>query len=213
MSEPSLTEIISEAVSARLLDVMTALPGRVESYDRTKRVADVTLCVRRAIHDELGDVQHEEVPAIPNVPVQFPNGGGTSITWDLAKGDFVLLLFCSWSIGQWRETGEVSEPVDLRRHSLGNPIALAGVLPKSGTLPTEQDVLIIEAPMVKVGASADKFVALANKVLDELNDIRSKFDTHTHNYLPGPGAAVPSLVPNAPMGGAQPVACSKLKSE
>lgn len=64
------------------------------------------------------------------------------------------------------------------------------------------------------GGTVD-FVALAQKVLDELNDIRTKFDSHTHTTTAtvdaGPvGAVAP---PSTPMGAASSVAASKVKAE
>lgn len=66
---------------------------------------------------------------------------------------------------------------------------------------------------VHVGANpAADFIALAAKVLTELNDIRTKFDAHTHSYIPGTLAAAQTVTPTTPMGDASSVAATKAKA-
>lgn len=85
----------------------------------------------------------------------------------------------------------------------GNP-ARTGGLYSNG----EWRVFVDASGVVHAGAqSGAEFVALAQKVLAELNDIRAKFDTHVH---PAPGGT--TSVTSPPMGPAQPVAATKLKA-
>lgn len=175
MAEPTLAEVIRRAIDSRALDLHVALPGRVEKYDAATQTAEVLPMVRRAIVDEDGDVQHEDLPPIPNVQIAFPRGGGFSATWPLDKGDHVLLVFNSWATGQWRETGDISDPIDLRKHSLSNPVAIPGVAPKREVLPTDAAAAVIEvagtATELKVGAAASSFVSLDDKVQTRLGEI------------------------------------------
>lgn len=62
---------------------------------------------------------------------------------------------------------------------------------------------------------ATDFVALAQLVLDELNDIRTDFDTHIHTTTAtvGVGPAGVISIPTALMGPASSVAASKVKAE
>lgn len=59
---------------------------------------------------------------------------------------------------------------------------------------------------------AADFIALAAKVLTELNDIRTKHDDHTHSYIPGTLAAAQTVTPTTPMGDASSVAATKAKA-
>jgi hypothetical protein len=168
MAEPTLAEIIRLAIASKLLDVHSAEVARVESYNAATQTIDALPMVRRAIVDSDGDVQHEELPKIPNVPVLFPRSGAFSLTWPLAPGDFVLLVFCSSACGNWRETGDVSDPGDLRRHDLSYSFAVPGIGPNSATLPTMATAALFEvsspATHVQVGAGSAQFVALSNLV-------------------------------------------------
>lgn len=186
-AEPTLAEIMRRAIDSRMLDVHVALPGRVESYDPSKQTCEVLPMVRRAIADTEGNTQHEDLPKLPNVPVLFPRSAAFSATWPLAKGDFVLVVFCSSAIGQWRETGEVSNPVDLRRHDLSHAIAIPGIAPKGSTIPTASDAALLEvsgtATHVQVGAGSAEFVSRDDKVQARLGEL---FDAIT-NAVPKPG--------------------------
>lgn len=181
MSEPSLAEIVRLALESRLLDVWTALPCRVESYDAATQTVEVLPMVRRAITDTAGETQHEELPKIPNVPVLFPRSAAFSATWPLDAGDFVLVVFSSSAIGNWRETGDVSNPGDLRRHDLSHAIAIPGIAPKGDTIPTANDAAVFEvnapATHVTFGAGASKFVSRDDKVQTRLGDIFTAIST------------------------------------
>ena len=56
---------------------------------------------------------------------------------------------------------------------------------------------------------ATDFVALASKVLTELNDIRTKFDLHVHTSA---APASPTTVPTVLIGAASSVAATKVKA-
>lgn len=66
---------------------------------------------------------------------------------------------------------------------------------------------------IKLGASASDFVALAAKVLTELQDIKTAHDAHTHNYNPGPSALAPTTPPLVPMPAPNGVAATLVKAE
>jgi hypothetical protein len=104
------------------------MPGIVQSYDPITKTADVLPAIKRPVYDpETGDADgHETLPVIAGVPVSFPRGGGWHLSFPLEKGDHVTLIFSEVATGQWRASGELSEPVDVRRHSLGYPVAIPG---------------------------------------------------------------------------------------
>jgi hypothetical protein len=83
--------------------------------------------VRRSFIDEEGERQVERPPVIPNVPVQFPQGGGYRITFPLAVGDTGLLLFSDVSLDVWLSQGGEVDPLDDRRFDLSDGVFLPGV--------------------------------------------------------------------------------------
>lgn len=205
MTEPTQAEIIRSAIESRLADLWTAIPCRVESYDPTTNTVEAFPMVRRAIQDTEGVTQHEELPVLPNVPVLYPSSAGFSGTWPLFKGDFVLVVFCAAAIGNWRETGDISDPGDLRRHDLSYGFAIPGAVPKSVVHPTSSTAVVFEvtAPVthIAIGAAATEFVVLTDKMV-------STFNSHTH---PTAATGAPST-PTTPII-ASGIAATKLKSE
>jgi Phage protein Gp138 N-terminal domain len=217
--EVDMAELIDDAIASRLLDVHTALPGTIKSYDAAKQTADVIPQVRSAAPKQDGSTVAETVPVIPNVPVQWPRGGGMALHFPLAPGDHVLLVFNEAAIGHWRETGEVADPGDLRRHTFGYPVAIPGIAPNASPIAdpgsSSEAVLSVGGKTFRVGGASAEMVALANLVQQALDKIQATFDAHTHpvpGITPGPGATVSS--PTATLiGTLGPVASSTLKAQ
>ncbi len=165
--EPTWQEIISEAIDSRLLELHTAIPGKVVSYDADTQTAEVTPVVQRAEPREDGGNTLTPLPSIPNVPVQWPRGGGYALHFPLAADDHVLLVFSEAAIGHWRASGELAPPGDLRRHSLGYPVAIPGISPESapidGTSSSEGRLIVGAGGAIAVGDAAG--VAAAQPVV------------------------------------------------
>jgi hypothetical protein len=196
MTEPTLAEIFRVAAEQRERELFTAFIGAVEKYTPGPPgppVVDVRPVIKRAIRNTAGELVHEELPVVPNVPVCFPSVGNFSLTFPIAKGDHVLCVCTSWSHQAWRETGGIAEPGDLRTHEPGNAIAIPGLHPKSGTLPANPTAALLEVggavTHVQVGAGATDHVALAELVWAELGKIATGIGGAGGTYTP-PTAAV-----------------------
>jgi hypothetical protein len=159
----------------------TALPGRVESYDADAQTADVAPQIKRALSREDGTLVYETMPTIRAVPIVYPRWGSWFMHAPLTAGDTVLLVCCERDIAQWRQTGQLSPPLDVRHHHLAHAVALPGLFPRSrqlASLPTDALVIgrdggstihvkqsgevEVKGTTVKLGASATKGVARLN---------------------------------------------------
>lgn len=177
--QPSLAEVLASAIESRLLDVHTAMPGQVMSYDPATQTCDVRPVVRRAIDSVRDTVVHEELPILPNVPVGWTRGGGYSFQLPLQPGDHVWLVFSEVSTASWRSTGDLSDPGDLRRHDLSYPVALPCVAPDSETLPGTEHALLSCPGGGKLSVSAGGLpspVALASLVTATLTALKAAVD-------------------------------------
>lgn len=127
-----IPEILEAALRTRQAHQHTSIPGIVRSYNADKQLADVQVAVQDFAfngEDDRGDARiYDEAPVIPGVKVQFPFGGGFGIHFPIEAGDEVTLLFSELSTAEFLESGQVSQPQDARRHSLGHPIAIPGSL-------------------------------------------------------------------------------------
>jgi hypothetical protein len=95
------------------------------------------------------------------------------------------------------------DPSSLIKDSLDFGAIIVGVLDSNAPSQLDgDDIVVLEATRVhilsddvKIGDSASDPVARKSDV--EL--LRQAFNTHSHLYLPGPGAASPTNVPSAPV--------------
>lgn len=217
----SLGEVIEGWTRSALAHVHTSLPARVVKFDAHANTVDVELVVKGDFTNrETREREYEERPQIGGVPVIWPRGGGYVMTLPIAAGDFVWLMFSEQALGEWRTTGQVSEPKDARRHSIGYPFALPGAFPDVSPLASVDDAnratkmiigedggnaqIVIDAdampsPLIKIGKNATDFVALASLVQAALDTIK----THTHPVVGAAANASSELA-----GGLGPVAAT-----
>ncbi len=187
-ADPTLPELLRRAIESRLADVNVSLPGIVQSYDEATRTCTVQIAVRNVIPDDDGEQQEEDIPPLQNVPVCWPACAAFSLVGQLAEGDTVLLVFSTRSPTEWRRTGEISTPADVRRHGL-YCAAIPGYLPKTAATPERGNSvgnpgglrLTFTPSAIEAGTGA-QFVALAGLVANELNAIKTA--------LQGPNAVV-----------------------
>lgn len=178
--DATLSEAVRTGISAATEEMFVARPGKVVSYNPATNTATVKPMVKRALYglDE-EERSFEDLPELPNVPVIFPRAGEYVLTLPVSAGDTVLLVFADVSMAEWRSSGELSEPVDARRHSIGWPVAIPGFFPDVTPMsPSPLDVaartggavlgqdggasrIEISPTGIKLGANAIDFVALA----------------------------------------------------
>lgn len=180
-STPTLAEAIRRALEARASEICTAIPARVESYDPATQRCSAQPLIRRGYEDETGARQVERLPVVTDVPVVFPGAGAYSITFPVAKGDTVLLVFSQASLDKWLQSGKDIDPLDDRRHSLTDAIAIPGLRhaahPEGGSA---AGALVLTAPAIHAGGTAA--LALAS----ELEGLRAAIaDALNGNAIPG----------------------------
>lgn len=125
----SLPELLKRAIAGKLSMVHVALPGQVVAYDATKNLADVQVMVQQSVWDDDNGRTYEDVGTLAGVPVVWPRAGGFKMTLPMAVGDTGLLVFCSDSTGEWRLTGQSSQPQDAERLGIGWPVFIPGFTP------------------------------------------------------------------------------------
>jgi hypothetical protein len=206
-------ELLSRAIGSSLSDVYTTELGEIQKYDPATRTADVRVIVQRAVPTEEGGVVYEELPILPGIPVAFPRGGGTRMSWPLQKGDVALCSVLKSSISSWRETGQVPcKPVDTRGHHPAHAVYHAGasLVPDATSEPnTSVNGIILEATEIRLGANAAQYIALADDVKARLDALQVAHDTHKHATA---GTGPPSI-PDTIVGALAPVAATKAKAE
>ena len=157
MLDISLVQVLDAHYNGQIQDVHVAIPGTIVAWDSTKQTATVQPMVRKPLTSADNVLVYETPPQIPNVPVMCMRGGGYFISVPLNEGDGVLLVFSEQSYSEWRSTGQISSPKDVRRHGTGYPYAIPGIAPDSGALASvSSDKLVIgrdgQAELITIGA-------------------------------------------------------------
>jgi hypothetical protein len=127
---PTLAEVVNEAIDGALDGIYVSLPGRVVRYDASTQQADVQPIPKVRHTDETGAAVVGPLPVVPSVPVQFPGGGGFSCTFPIEVGDTVLLVFSGASMDKWLAGSSADTPLDPEthaRHALADAVAIPGV--------------------------------------------------------------------------------------
>lgn len=110
------------AIEARLLDLHTAIPGVISSFNSQAQTAKVQPAIKR-IWREQGAL---DLPECLDVPVQFPGAGQFALCFPVAAGDDCLLVFAERCIDQWYKLGGTQLPGEWRIHDLSDGFALMG---------------------------------------------------------------------------------------
>lgn len=209
---PNLAELIRLAMKQNQAEMHVSLPGRIDVYNAVEQKADIKPLLKRPLVASDGTIlASEELPILMDVPIVFPRGGaGTGnffISWPLAAGDLVHLIFNERSIDQYLDKrGDDTDPLDFRMHNLSDAVAYPGFYPRKLSL-VEADpdnavfgkdegiqlhVTPADTAEFRVAGVADVSVAIA-ETLQAFWDTTVKtkfdaFDAHTHVAPAGGGA-------------------------
>lgn len=116
-----------DMLEAARIDIHTALPGIIQSFDPVRMTCTVQPAIRGAVVNPDGRAQSVDLPLLVDCPVVFPGGGGYELTFPLAAGDDCLIIFAERCIDAWWQSGGVQAAAEYRMHDLSDGFVLAGV--------------------------------------------------------------------------------------
>ena len=180
--KPNLYRLLKRALSRGTAGVRVSLPGIVVSYDKTKQRADIQPAIADALTDEDGSRKTLADPILTDVPIAFPGSGGYGMTWPIAKGDTVLIVWCSRSIARWKPRGSgdgrAIDPGDDRKHAFPDAIAYPGVRDYGHALSSVDDnawcIRVPSGKFLKVGGpGAASSAVKGEQLVSALNSLVS----------------------------------------
>lgn len=199
--------------------IHTVQPATIERYNLEKRTVDVKPVITDYLKTDGQEPINLDWGIIPDCPVWYLGGGGFIASPPLKKGDPCLIIHCQRPIDEWWQSDGQTDvtPQLMDTHSETDCFVLAGKLMPQGAIICDldaDDFLIthddgsvevrlkpdgevqIKATKVRMGTlTANKALALAEKVESSLNDIKLAFNTHVHaGVVTGPGS---SLIPSS----------------
>ena len=101
------------------VDLHTALPGIIQSYDNGTKRGTVQLLPRRLHLD-----QNVAIPQLVDVPIQQPSAGRLYLGFEPRPGDEVLVIFAEREIGSAKRTGAEYNLANARMHNLSDGLAI-----------------------------------------------------------------------------------------
>lgn len=104
----------------------TALPGIIQSFDAVAMTCTVQPAIQALVRDEAGALSPVDLPLLLDCPVQFPAGGGCTLTFPVKPNDECLVVFASRCIDSWWQSGGIQAQAELRMHDLSDGFALLG---------------------------------------------------------------------------------------
>ena len=114
------------AFDGRLARLWTALPGIVQVFDPVRLTCSVQPTINGTAIQQDGSTQPIQMPMLLDCPVMFPQGGGVSLTFPIAAGDEVLVVFASRCIDAWWQQGGVQGQAEFRMHDLSDGFVIPG---------------------------------------------------------------------------------------
>lgn len=114
----------------------TALPGIVQSFDAAARTVVVQPAIQARVQSKDGTFDWVKLPLLLDCPVQFPSGGGVTLTFPIKANDECLVIFASRCIDAWWQSGGIQVQAEMRMHSLSDGFALVGLNSKPKVIPS-----------------------------------------------------------------------------
>ncbi len=212
---PTQREALDAVLRAGRRSLHTCFPAKVLAYDVAAQTVDVEPQVMRELQDDEGGLEHERLPTLYDVPVQWYRGGGRYFSLPLKAGDFVEIVCAEQSLLVWRDKGEVSEPGVSQAHGLNGCMARPGWYPDTKKLANVSDTDLVigkddgsasirikpDGTIVLSSETGAQALALANLVDARLKVLQAAFDLHVHATA-ALGTPSPPIVPNPPPPGA-----------
>lgn len=114
------------ALDGRQAKLWTALPGIIQSFNAATMTVTVQPTIMGVYRKPDGTTQAVQLPLLLDVPVQFPAGGGFTLTFPVVNGDECLVVFSSRCINNWWLQGGVQAQERYRMHDLSDGFAILG---------------------------------------------------------------------------------------
>lgn len=133
MANNDVIDSLQKMVAGEISGIHTSTVGKVVSYDSSKGLASV----KPSIKYKTANGDSYDYPIIVNVPVFFPTGGDTQITYPIKAGDDCCLIFSERSMDDWLSGGSSSDP---RKFDLTDCMAFVGMKPSRSTNNTNIEI-------------------------------------------------------------------------
>jgi len=117
-------ESLRMALESYASQLWTALPASVVSVNLAAQTVSVQPTIQGSVADPAGNVRQVNLPLLVDVPLVWPKAGGFALTFPVAPGDEVLVVFACRCIDSWWQSGGIGAPAEARMHDLSDGFAI-----------------------------------------------------------------------------------------
>lgn len=143
-----IVDIFDAWLQSRLSNVHTALPGQIETYNDSDRIARVKPLIR--LRTKKGT--ELSIPPIDNAPVVFPSAAGFTLKFPLVKGDGCLILFSEEGIGAFLDGRTEVTADNLAKFALTDAICIPGLFSKKGIPNSKATITVGSDGVININA-------------------------------------------------------------
>lgn len=115
-----------DLITAARMDMHTAMPGIIQSFDAARMTCTIQPAIRGAIIAPNGRAEAADLPLLVDCPVVFPGGGGYVLTYPLQAGDEALIIIAERCIDAWWQSGGVQAAAEYRLQDLSDGFVIPG---------------------------------------------------------------------------------------
>lgn len=117
-------ESLRLALEAERAGIWTALPAIVVAANLAAQTVSAQPTIQGTITGPDGVARNVNLPLLVDVPIVWPRAGGFALTFPVAAGDEVLIVFASRCIDSWWQSGGIGAPAEARMHDLSDGFAI-----------------------------------------------------------------------------------------
>lgn len=184
MSDISTTELLETQATSTQMQIHTALPARVVSFDPSEQTVSIELMIEQINHNG----EQLALPPLVDVPVKMFAYGAFMITAEPQAGDEGLATFSERCIDGWWLSSKKSVPMDIRFHDLSDAFFDGGYRSKPKALTIVPNCLNIAGASNYVRLLSDGTIEIKGNttilgsltVTGDVVGAGKSLSTHTH---------------------------------
>jgi hypothetical protein len=130
----TLEAALAASIEGALVDLWTGMPGILQSFNVDAMTAVIQPAIQGQNQNKDGTWKNVNLPLLLDCPVQFPGGGGVTLTMPLKHGDEVWINFANRCIDAWWSQGGIQPQAEFRMHDLSDGFCFPKVWSKPNAL-------------------------------------------------------------------------------
>lgn len=135
-------QLYDNLIQKASFDIRCCIPGIIQSYNANNNTAEIQPAIREEVVNEDNSVSYVNLPLLINVPIVFPSTKLGGVRFTLEQGDECLVVFSDLSYDNFWTSGNVQNPIEVRRHDLSDGIAIPCVLSQPNTKVVESGLTV-----------------------------------------------------------------------